>query len=79
MDEPTASLGIEECEKVFEIIRNLKEHGCSVIVISHNLEHIFNVCERVVVLRQGKVVGVRRLPESNKTEIVSLITGAKAG
>ena len=76
MDEPTASLGIEECKKVFELIRHLKEQGCSLIIISHNLEHIFSVCERVVVLRQGEVAGVRKVQESNKADIVSLITGA---
>ncbi len=76
MDEPTASLGVEECEKVFELIRQLKEQGCSSIVISHNLEHIFSVCERVVVLRHGEVAGIRKLQKSNKAEIVSLITGA---
>jgi ABC-type sugar transport system ATPase subunit len=73
MDEPTASLGIEECEKIFGLIRRLKKQGCSLIVISHNLEHIYSICDRIQILRQGKVVGIRDVKETKKEEIVSLI------
>ena len=60
MDEPVAALGIEESRKVLRLIRQLKANGHAVIVISHNLEHVFSVVDRIVVLRRGRLVGVRR-------------------
>jgi simple sugar transport system ATP-binding protein len=77
MDEPTASLGVEECEKILDLIKRLKTQNCSVIVISHNMEHIFSVCDRVSVLRHGKIVGDRTIADCSATEIVSYITGAR--
>lgn len=77
MDEPTASLGVEECEKIIELIKRLKTQDCSVIVISHNMEHIFSVCDRVSVLRHGEIVGDLPVSDTSATEIVSYITGAK--
>lgn len=77
MDEPTASLGVEECEKIIDLIKRLKTQDCSVIVISHNMEHIFSVCDRVLILRHGEIVGDRPVPDCSTTEIVSYITGAK--
>lgn len=75
MDEPTAGLGVEESQKVLELIRELREKGISIILISHNLEHVFCVADRIVVLRSGEVVGERRTSETNQSEIVHLMMG----
>ncbi len=77
MDEPTAALGPEETEKTLHLIRTLRDHGIPVIVIAHNLEHVFAVSERITVLRRGRMVGVRSTAESSKTEILGLIIGAE--
>jgi len=79
MDEPTAALGVEQQHKVNELIANLKAEGKTVLVISHNLEHVFTVADRLVVLRRGKVVGKRIKSETTKEEIVGLITAAIKG
>ncbi|MBW7885018.1 MAG: sugar ABC transporter ATP-binding protein [Caldilineaceae bacterium] len=77
MDEPTAALGVEQSAKVNEIINDLKSHGKTVVVISHNLEHVFQVADRVTVLRQGKRVRpALSIRETSREEIVGLITGA---
>lgn len=77
MDEPTAALGVEESRKVLGLVRQLKEHGASVIVISHNLRHVFSVAERIIVLRGGKRIGSKLKSETSGDEIVKLITGAE--
>jgi ABC-type sugar transport system ATPase subunit len=79
LDEPTASLGVEQQAKVNQLILNLKESGKTVMVISHNLEHIFTVADRLAVLRRGKCVGVRIKSQTTREEIVGLITGAIKG
>ena len=79
MDEPTAALGIQETTRVENIIRGLKERGTPVIIISHNLRQVFNLVDRVVVFRQGGIVGDRRTDETDGNEIVSMITGADQG
>lgn len=77
MDEPVAALGIEESRKVLRLITRLKAQGRAVIVISHNLEHVFSVADHIVVLRRGRLVGVRRKAETSADEIVRLIVGAE--
>ncbi|MCP4168814.1 MAG: sugar ABC transporter ATP-binding protein [Chloroflexi bacterium] len=77
MDEPVAALGIEETRKVLRLIKRLKSQGFAVIVISHNLEHIFAVADRIVVLRRGRLVGIRQQKDVTATEIVHLIVGAE--
>jgi ABC-type sugar transport system ATPase subunit len=79
MDEPTAALGVEQQHKVNDLILNLKAEGKTVLVISHNLEHVFAVADRLVVLRRGKRVGTRIKAQTTKEEVVALITGAIAG
>ena len=78
MDEPTAALGVQEQAKVLQLIRDLHEHGTAVIVVSHNLEHVFHLADRIVVFRGGVVAGVRKRSETDPQEIVHLITGANA-
>lgn len=79
LDEPTAALGVEQQHKVNELIANLKREGKTVLVISHNLEHVFTVADRLIVLRRGRRVGTRLKSETTKEEIVGLITGAITG
>ena len=78
MDEPVAALGVEGQRKVLEIIHDLRARGSSVLVISHNLEHVFQVADRIVVLRRGQVAGVRERSKTTPNEIVGLIVGAGA-
>ncbi|MCK4965000.1 MAG: sugar ABC transporter ATP-binding protein, partial [Dehalococcoidia bacterium] len=75
MDEPTSSLGVEEAARTFSIVHNMKAAGVAVIWISHNLDHVFTVADRIFVLRGSKRVGVRKRNETTKTEIVGLIVG----
>lgn len=76
MDEPTAALGIQETTRVENIIRGLKEQGIPLILISHNLRQVFNLVDRIIVFRQGRIVGNVIAKNTTGNEIVSLITGA---
>jgi len=77
LDEPTAALGVREGQKALELVRTLKEHGLSIIIISHNLQHVFSIVDRIMVLRRGKRVGVKNSHEVSANDIVSMITGAE--
>jgi ABC-type sugar transport system ATPase subunit len=79
MDEPTASLGVEEQEKVAGLVRRLAEQRIAVLLISHNLAQVFELAQRVVVLRRGRRVAVRSIEQTTREEIVGLITGAIDG
>jgi ABC-type sugar transport system ATPase subunit len=79
LDEPTAALGVAQTAKVNELVSNLKSVGKSVVVITHNLDHVFEIADRLVVLRRGTCVGVRHTTETTREEIVGLITGAIRG
>ena len=75
-DEPTNNLGVEQKERIIRLIGRLREEfDVSIIMISHDLEYVFNLVDRIVVLRNGKKVGDVVKSETTKTEIVSLITG----
>ena len=75
MDEPTAALGVPEQRKVKELINRLKDQNVAVIFISHNLTDIFDVADRILVLRRGVKAGERRPVETDHNEIVSLMVG----
>ena len=75
MDEPTAALGVPEQRKVKALVRSLKQSGVGVIFISHNLADIFEVCDRIIVLRRGIVAGERLISNTNPDEIVRLMVG----
>jgi ABC-type sugar transport system ATPase subunit len=75
MDEPTAALGVMETSVVEEVIRGLRDQGFGVLIVSHNLDQIFRLSDRIWVLRRGRFVGTRRTTETNPQEIVSMITG----
>ena len=75
MDEPTAALGVPEQRKVVALIKSLKAQGRGVIFISHNLQDIFAVSDRIVVLRRGIVAGERNIADTNHEEVVRLMIG----
>lgn len=75
MDEPTSSLSNEEVEQLFEIIENLKKKQVSIIYISHRMEELFRISDRVTVIRDGKYVGTRNTCETNPNELVTMMVG----
>jgi ABC-type sugar transport system ATPase subunit len=75
LDEPTAALGVRESASVLDLIRRLRDDGKAVIVISHALDHVLEVANRVVVLRRGRKVGELPATREAQTRIVSLIVG----
>ena len=75
MDEPTAALGVPEQRKVVALVKSLKDQGKGVIFISHNLQDIFAVADRIIVLRRGINAGERRPAETDTDEIVRLMVG----
>jgi ABC-type sugar transport system ATPase subunit len=75
LDEPTAALGVPEQRKVISLIHQLKAQGRGVIFISHNLQDIFAVADRIVVLRRGVQAGERRIAETTHDEVVRLMVG----
>lgn len=75
MDEPTAALGVPEQRKVISLVHQLKAQGRGVIFISHNLQDIFAVSDRIVVLRRGVMAGERRIAETTHDEVVKLMIG----
>ena len=75
MDEPTAALGVPEQRKVLALIHQLKAQGHGIIFISHNLQDIFAVSDRIIVLRRGLDVGERRIADTSHDEIVKLMIG----
>jgi D-xylose transport system ATP-binding protein len=77
LDEPTAALGLRESEQTLQLIKRLPERGISVILISHNLDHVKRVADRAVVLRRGRKVGELAPTAENHEAIVSLIVGAQ--
>lgn len=77
LDEPTAALGLRETKNVLDTVRRLpKEHDISVILISHNMDHVVQVCDHAVVMRQGRVVGTEKPAPETMQNIVSMIVGA---
>src|SRR5690349_18811167 len=75
LDEPFAALGVTQTKRGLELIERVKAEGVAVIVITHNVLHALQVADRIVVLRQGGVVGVRDRATTGHDEIITLITG----
>ncbi|MBB5220858.1 simple sugar transport system ATP-binding protein [Amaricoccus macauensis] len=75
MDEPTAALGVPEQRKVLSLIRQLKAQGRGIIFISHNLQDIFAVSDRIIVMRRGIKAGERAISETTHDEVVKLMIG----
>jgi fructose transport system ATP-binding protein len=79
MDEPTAALGVQETAQVENIIRTLKEAGEPLILISHNMRQVFDLVDRIVVFRRGRIVANLNKQETDGQDVVAYITGAKTG
>ena len=79
MDEPTAALGVQETAQVENIIRGLKDRGVPLILVSHNLRQVFDLVDRIVVFRRGRIVASLNREETDGNDIVSYITGVKSG
>jgi ABC-type sugar transport system ATPase subunit len=77
LDEPTAALGLRESRKVLDLIAQLRAEGNAVILITHNMEHVIELADRAVVLRQGRKVGELKPGRANQQTLVSLIVGAE--
>jgi len=79
MDEPTAALGVQENAQVENIIRTLKEQGESLILVSHNMRQVFDLVDRIIVFRRGRMVANLNKEDTNGEDVVAYITGAKTG
>jgi ABC-type sugar transport system ATPase subunit len=79
MDEPTAALAVVEARKVLQLIDQLRENGNGVLLVSHNLNDVFAVADRILVLRRGRKVADVLRPQTDPEEVVGWITGAKSG
>ena len=78
LDEPTASLPADEVARLFEALRPLKKSGVGMIYVSHRLDEVFQIADRVAVLRDGSMVGVRDVSHTSPEELVTMIVGRKA-
>ena len=79
LDEPTAALGVEQTQQVKDLIKRLREKGLGVVVISHNLVDVFDVSDRIIVLRLGRRVATFNTHDVNAERVVGAITGAEFG
>lgn len=75
MDEPTAALGVAETAKVEELILKLKARGAAILLVSHNMDQVFRLADRVTVLRRGTQVATRLVAETTHNQLVAMITG----
>ncbi|RUT35570.1 sugar ABC transporter ATP-binding protein [Paenibacillus zeisoli] len=75
MDEPTAALTEREIQKLFEVIAALKQDGVSIVYISHRMEEIFAICDRITIMRDGKTVDTKEIPHTHFDEVVKKMVG----
>jgi ABC-type sugar transport system ATPase subunit len=75
-DEPTAAMGVGESARVLKLIRSLGDEGFAVLIISHNLHHVFSISDRICVLRNGRLVKDFRTENTNPDQVVGFITGS---
>jgi ABC-type sugar transport system ATPase subunit len=76
LDEPTAALGVRESGQVLEVIRDLRKHDVAVIVVTHNMQQLMEVADRVTVMRLGRSIATRTISDTSVSDVVGLITGA---
>lgn len=77
LDEPTAALGVEQSRAILDLIRNLSDEGVAVLMVTHNMQHVVEVCHRAIVLRHGRKVGDVEISDVSASDLVDLITGAQ--
>lgn len=78
LDEPTAALGVQETDKVHALVREMRSQGLAVLLVSHNLRHVLDLCDRITVLKNGRLVGSRRTPDTDADEILRMIVSGEA-
>jgi len=78
MDEPTSALAVAEVDAVLDLINRLKETGVSIILITHRLQDLFRVCDRIAVMYEGTKVAERKIQDTNLEDLVDLIVGGHA-
>jgi simple sugar transport system ATP-binding protein len=76
LDEPTASISVRQVAEVLDLMRRMRDHGQSIIFISHAMPHIFSVADRITVLRRGRKVADKPMRATSPEEVTALITGA---
>ena len=79
LDEPTAALGVAQTEQVLKLVRRLADKGLAVVLISHNLNDVFEVADRISVLYLGRCVAQVRAADTGRNEVVELITSGRSG
>lgn len=75
MDEPTAALSSKEVERLFQVVRNLRDEGSAVVFVSHRLDEVFALCDRMTVMRDGSTVGTALISETSEAEVVRMMVG----
>lgn len=78
LDEPTAALGVAETARVEELVLSLRERNLAILIVSHSLDQVFRLSNRICVLRRGQQIGVRETEKTDKNEIVAMITGLQS-
>ena len=77
LDEPTSALSIEGARNVLRVIDDLRKQGLTIILISHNIRHVLGIADRISVLAQGRLMGVREAADATRNEIIALMMGAE--
>ena len=75
LDEPTASLDANETELLFQVVRDLKDHGLAIVFITHFIDQVYRIADRISVLRNGRLVGVAATAELPPLKLISLMLG----
>lgn len=79
MDEPTAALTQSETTVLFDVVKSLREKGVSIVYISHRMEEIFELCDRITVLRDGSYIGTKKISETDMNDVVKMMIGREIG
>jgi simple sugar transport system ATP-binding protein len=79
MDEPTSALAVAEVDAVLDLINRVKAQGVAVVLITHRLQDLFRVCDRIAVMYEGTKIAERQLEETSLEDLVQLIVGRRHG
>ena len=79
LDEPAAALGVEQAQRVVDLILALREAKVAILLITHNMDRVTQVCDNAVILRQGRKAAEVEVSQVTKDDLVAFITGAKTG
>jgi fructose transport system ATP-binding protein len=77
LDEPTSALSPSAADEVVEVVKNLGKRNIGVIMISHNLNHVMEACDRIVILRLGEIAGILETDECDSAQVVGLMVGGQ--